>query len=63
MRVRISYTVEVDDHFRRAISHHYGVAHKATRYEVQAWFREFGESADDDVVQDLDEFEAYEANE
>lgn len=48
MRVRISYTIEIDDDARRAINLHYGRDGIASRDEVQNWYRSFGESMDDD---------------
>lgn len=53
MRVRISYTVEVDDAFRRAINLHYGLPGLATRAEVKQWFAAHGESESDNVMYDL----------
>lgn len=57
MKVRIAYTVEVPDSYRRAINVHYGLAGLATRKEVQSWFITFGESMDDDIGSMLDDEE------
>ena len=53
MKVRVCYTVEVDDEYRRAISHHYGREGLASRKEVQAWLTRYGTSADDDITDEL----------
>lgn len=50
MKVRISYTVEVDDDYRKAISHFYGIHTPATRTEVQEWCRDYGRSIEDDIM-------------
>lgn len=50
MKVRISYTVDVDDKFRRAINDHYGRPGLATRAQVRAWFERYGESESDNVM-------------
>lgn len=52
MRVRVSYVVNVDDHFRRAIRRFYGQDGLATRDEVATWFRAYGDSMNDDLAQD-----------
>lgn len=57
MKVRVAYTVEVDDFYRRAIRHHYGQEGLATRREVQDWLRQNGSSGDDDIVSDLQQNE------
>jgi len=43
VRVRIAYTVDVDDNSRRAINHHYNQPGLATREQVRDWFRDKGE--------------------
>ena len=50
MRVRVAYTVEVTDEFRRAIRRYYGQDGMATRAEVVAWQRQYGDSMDDDLM-------------
>lgn len=54
MKVRISYTVDVDPRFRRAINNHYGEKGLATRADVKEWFKRYGESANHDIMFDLD---------
>lgn len=49
MRVRISYTVEVDDDFRRGIRRYYGKG-LATRQEVKDWCERYGNSEDDNIA-------------
>lgn len=50
MRVRVTYTVEVDDDYRRAIRQFYGLAGLATRQEVVNWLRLYGSSEDDNLA-------------
>lgn len=50
MKVRVAYTVEVDDHFRRGIRSYYGETGLATRREVAAWFERFGDSMTEDDI-------------
>lgn len=52
MKVRVTYTVEVSDEYRRALASYYGGAGLATREEVQAHHRVNGTSLDDDVMYD-----------
>lgn len=50
VKVRISYTVEVNDDIRQQINAHYGRDGLATRDEVRRWYQSFGESMDDDLA-------------
>lgn len=52
MKVRVSYTTEVSDEYRAAINHHYGLPGLASREDVKRWLREYGSSADDDIMWD-----------
>lgn len=54
MKIRVCYTTEVDDRYRRAIRHYYGETGLASRKEVQNWLRTYGSSCDADVLDDLD---------
>lgn len=58
MKVKITYTVEVPDEYRRAINEFYGQPGLATRDEVKAWFRAHGNSMDDDLSYTYEEEEA-----
>ena len=49
MKVRISYTVEISDDWRRQINEHYGRDGLASREQVKTWYRSFGESMDDEL--------------
>lgn len=54
MKCRISYTVELDDGFLRAIVHYYGggdavSGRKATRTEIISWFRMHGDGLEADL--------------
>lgn len=42
MKVRIEFTVEVDDEYREAINNQYGRPGKANREEVRDWFTAYG---------------------
>lgn len=53
MKVQISYTVNADDSYRRAINNHYGRAGLATRQQVQSWVKRNGASCDDDIAYEL----------
>jgi len=54
MRVRVAYTIDVSDDYRRAIRAHYDKDGLATRAEVQGWLRRFGESEDENLMWDLE---------
>ena len=53
MKVRVEYTTEVSDDYRRAINIFYGKPGLATREEVKRWIQAYGTSGDDDLMQDL----------
>ena len=57
MRVRIEYTTDVSDDYRRAINHHYGRPGLASRAEVKRWLVAHGSAQDDDLMYDLDNAE------
>jgi len=57
MKVRIDYTVDVSDDYRRAIRHHFGEPGLATRAEVRSWLMGHGSAEDDDLMHDLDKNE------
>lgn len=50
MKVRISYTVDVDDEFRAAIRFYYGKGGLASREEIINWVKQHGEDIDDDLM-------------
>jgi hypothetical protein len=49
MKVRISYSVDIPDWYRRRINAHYGRPGLASRQEIKSWFEEFGSSMDMDL--------------
>lgn len=53
MRVKIEYTVEASDDWRRAIRNFYGKEGLATRAEIKQWCWMYGSSADDDIMWEL----------
>jgi hypothetical protein len=53
VRVRVAYTVEVEDDYRRAINLHYGKPGLASRDDVRRWHREHGSAEDDNLMYDL----------
>lgn len=59
MKIRISYTVEVPDRYRKAINARKGKPGMATRDEVRNFIELYGESMDDDL---LDEFDSKEVS-
>ena len=54
MRVRITYTVDVETDFRRAIRNWHGEKGLATRREIQEWFELYGASMNDDLMVQLE---------
>ena len=53
MKVRVAYTIEVSDDYRRAIRVYYGREGLASREEVQDWIKRYGTSEDDNLMSDL----------
>lgn len=51
MRVRVTYTINATDDYRRAIRAYYGLDGLATRAEVQQWLWRHGSSMDDDLIE------------
>jgi len=49
MRLRVTYIVEVDDNFRRALRHYYGRDGMATRQEVAQHFERYGDTLNEDL--------------
>jgi hypothetical protein len=49
MRVRIEYSIDVDDTIRRGINRWYGVDGLASREQVKRWYESQGSSMDDDL--------------
>lgn len=49
MKVRVVYTVDVDDDIRREINAYHGRPGLATREQVRDWYRTHGESMNDDL--------------
>lgn len=63
MRVRIAYTVDVDDDFRRAINVHYGKDGLATREDVKRWYESYGDSMNVDLMNEYEQsFAAYDTD-
>lgn len=54
MKVRVAYTEDVSDDFRRAIRRYHGETGLATRKEVQDWFYLYGQSENDSITMLLD---------
>ncbi len=54
MKVRIDYTTEVPDIYRRAINLHYGRPGLASRDEIKQWYESHGTSADDNLMLELE---------
>ena len=50
MRIRVQYTVEVPDEYRRAINMYFGRPGLATREEVKWWLEMHGSAEDDDLM-------------
>lgn len=63
MQVRVSYTVNASDDYRRAIRLYYGKDGLATRKEVYFWCRTYGDSMDQDLASSLEMFATLEDSE
>lgn len=53
MKVRVCYTVEVNDEYRRAVNYHFGRPGLATRKQLCNWLEQNGSSCDDDIMYEL----------
>jgi hypothetical protein len=62
MKVRISYTVEVDQRARRAMRHYYGIRGLATRDQIHDWFWNFGRTMDNELDAIATQAETQDAN-
>ena len=58
MKVRIEYTTEVPDDYRRAINLHWGREGLASREDVKQWYKTYGTSMDDNLMIELETYEA-----
>lgn len=54
MKVRVAYTVEASDDYRRAINLFYGEPGLASRDDVRRWLMAYGTSEDDNLMYGLD---------
>ena len=50
MRARVTFMVDVDDTFRRALRFYYGLEGLASREEVKHWFRNAAASMNHDML-------------
>lgn len=50
MKVRVAFTVEVNEDFRRALRRRYGQTGMASRKEVHDWYRDNADSIDSDLM-------------
>lgn len=50
MKVRVCYTVDVDDDFRRRLRAYFGQEGLATREEIREWYEQRGSQDDDDML-------------
>ena len=58
MKVRVSYVVNADDDYRKAICHQWGEhGRKATRAEVQAYCWRVGTALNDDLMEEYEDCE------
>jgi hypothetical protein len=57
MKVRVAYTAELPDWWRRAIRAFYGQDGLATREECREWLIAYGTSEDDNLAFEADEAE------
>jgi len=54
VKVRVTFTVDVDDRFRRALNHYYGREGLASRSDIQKWYESNASSVDADMFQEYD---------
>jgi hypothetical protein len=54
MKVHVSYTVDVDDHYRRALNHYYAQPGLASHESLREHFRQNGHTLDDDIIYEYD---------
>jgi len=52
-KININYTVTVSNRFRRAVNAWYGKVGLATDRQLKNWFKTYGESCDDAVMEHL----------
>lgn len=52
MKVRVAYTVDVDDDFRLALAHHWGEHGLASRRDVRRHCELVGTTEDEDILQE-----------
>lgn len=52
MKVKIEYTEEVSDEYRRALNFRYGKTGLATREDLKQHFQIYGNTIDDDIMQE-----------
>lgn len=57
MKVRIAYTIDASERLRRAINHHFGRPGLASALDVRHWFTSNGDSANADLIHELQEAE------
>lgn len=50
MKVRISYTVDVDEESRRGIHQYYGLPGLASRQDIKDWYEAHGHAMNDDLA-------------
>jgi len=55
MKVRVVYTVEVSDEYRRALNLRYGKPGLATRDELKEHLRTHGDTIDEDLMYEYDQ--------
>jgi hypothetical protein len=55
MKVRVCYTEDVPDEFRRALRLYRGETGLATRQELKDWFWRYGNTMNDDLMQLVDD--------
>jgi hypothetical protein len=54
VKVRVSYTVEISDEWRREINRFYGDDGLADRAAVKGWYERYGSSMDEDLANGLE---------
>lgn len=60
MKVRVCFTIDIDDDSRRVISNYYGREGLASREQVRSWFTSYGEEEGSVRISDILYYESTE---
>ena len=63
MKVRVCYTIEVNERFRRALNYYHGVDGLASRDLIKRHYEAWGDTMDEEVLWEYDAYVGPEAKE